>query len=98
MPREVPSGLNVPGMRVEEEEEPVDEGLALWTEEYPELLSSVVKEKDSSSSLHTSFSPSEKLSSSLDMALQCSSLSPASASEGSLMDIMEAVNRKVSRA
>lgn len=54
----------------EEEEEHEDEGLALWTEEYPD-------EKDRGSrrrrSLHAPFSASQKLSSSLDRARQCSS-------------------------
>lgn len=43
-------------------------------------------------------SSSKKLSSSLDRALQCSSLSSSSVSGDSLMDIMEAVKREMSKS
>lgn len=86
-PRDVVKVLNVQGMRGEEEEEHVDEGLTLWTEEYPE-------EKESGSRpcgfLLASVSASQKLSSSLDRARQCSSLS-SSVIDCSLMDIIEAI-------
>lgn len=78
---------NVHGMSGEGDEELVDEGLALWTEEYPD-------EKDRGSRslglLLLSVSASQKLSSSLDRARQCSS-PLASVSEGSSMDAIEAV-------
>lgn len=89
--REVVIVLNVQGMR---EEEHVDEGLALWTEEYPELWRSV--EKESGSWPSPSLSASQKLSSSLDRALQCSSLLSSSVSRCSLMDIIEAIEREES--
>lgn len=94
-PRDVEKVLNVQGMRGEEGEH-VEEGLTLWTEEYPE-------EKESGSwpclSLLSSLSASQKLSSSLDSALQCSNLLSSSASECRLMDTMEAVKggKKVSK-
>lgn len=78
---------NVHGMSGEGDEELVDEGLALWTEEYPD-------EKDRGSRslglLLLSVSASQKLSSSLDRARQCSSLL-SSVSEGSSMDAVEAI-------
>lgn len=86
VPRDVVKVLNVQGMRGEEEEH-VDEGLTLWTEEYPE-------EKESGfrpcGFLLASVSASQKLSSSLDRARQCSSLS-SSVIDCSLMDIIEAI-------
>lgn len=88
-PRDVVKVLNVQGIRREGgEEEAVDEGLTLWTEEYPE------EKERGSRSLLTSLSASQKLSSSLDRALQCSSLLSSSVSVCSLMDIMEAIERE----
>lgn len=85
-PSDVVMVLNVQGMRGEEEEH-TDKGLALWTEEYPE-------EKERGSRplrfLLVSVSASQKLSSSLDRALQCSILS-SSVSEFSFMGIIEAI-------
>lgn len=84
--RDVVKVLNVQGMRGEEAEH-VDEGLTLWTEEYPE-------EKERGfwpwRFLLTSISASQKLSSSLERALQCSSLL-SSVSVCSLMDIIVAI-------
>lgn len=93
-PREVVKVLNAQGMR--EEDEHVDEGLTLWMEEYPELWRSVEIERGSWpwQSLLTSLSSSQKLSSSLDRALQWSSLLSASANGCSLMDIIDAIGRK----
>lgn len=84
--RDVVKVLNVQGMRGEEAEH-VDEGLTLWMEEYPE-------EKERGfwpwHFLPTSFSASQKLSSSLERALQCSS--PLSSVSGcSFMDIIVAI-------
>lgn len=77
--------LNVQGIK-EDDAEHVDEGLMLRTEEYPE-------EKVSGSWLWQllllSFSASQKLSSSLDRALQCSCLL-SSLGNSSLMDIIDA--------
>lgn len=104
VPREVVKVWNVQGLREEEEEEEdeqhVDEGLALWTEEYPELCKSPEQGRGSWpwKSLFTSLSASQKLSSSLDMARQCSRLSPASLSRSSLMDIMEPIGNSKSTA
>lgn len=100
VPRDVVKPLNVQGISGEEEqeeeeeeeedEEHVDEGLALWTEEYPEE-----KEKGSRPwrFLVTSASASQKLSSSLDRARQCSSLL-SSVIDCSVTDNIEAIETK----
>lgn len=89
-PSDVVMVLNVHGMRGEEEEEHADKGLALWMEEYPE-------EKERGSRplrfLLASVSASQKLSSSLDRALQCAILS-SSFSEFSFMGSTEAIEMK----
>lgn len=100
VPRDVVKAWNVQGMSGEEEEqeeeekeedeEHVDEGLALWTEEYPE-------EKERGSRpwhfLVTSASASQRLSSSLDRARQCSS-PLSSVIDCSVMDNIEAMETK----
>lgn len=90
-PKDAVKVLNEQGIR--EEEEQVDEGLTLWTEEYPELWTSG-EMKEGCWLWHSSFmflSDSHKLSSSLDKALQCSSALSPSASMSSLMEIIEAI-------
>lgn len=89
-PREAVKVLNVCVTRE-------DEGLTLWTEEYPELWRSA-DEADGSwpgQCLLPSLSASQKLSSSLERALQCSVLLSPSARGCRFIEVMEAVERVV---